>query len=72
MYVVVKGSGVVPESQLLRVVKATPLPMCFRITGLKPGCKAYVSVVGKDVFRRYGPHSKVMLAEVPEQTTAPP
>ena len=69
---VVKGSGVFPKWRTLGVVKAIPLPMCVVITRFQTGCRVCIAVVGKDVFRRYGPYSKILLAEVPEQTAAPP
>ncbi|KAJ0000811.1 hypothetical protein NQD34_005831, partial [Periophthalmus magnuspinnatus] len=53
------GSGVFDVWEKLGERPAEPLPMFFSYIKFKPGHKICVSVIGKDVFGRYGPHSKV-------------
>ncbi|XP_020775580.2 activating transcription factor 7-interacting protein 2-like [Boleophthalmus pectinirostris] len=58
------GTGVFDVWQKLVELTAEPLPMFYTYVKFKPGHKICVSVVGKDTFGRYGPHSKVTCANL--------
>lgn len=61
-----KGSNIFLKWSLIDEVKAFKLPMCVMITKYKQGHKLCVSLLGKDIFGRYGPFSDVVIVNIPE------
>ncbi|KAM4535407.1 uncharacterized protein atf7ip2 [Fundulus diaphanus] len=61
-----KGSGVFLKWDTYDKLEAKSLPMCALINKFKRGHRLCAAVVGKDVFGRYGPFSKVATAILPD------
>lgn len=61
-----KGSGKFPHWEVHDKLEAKALPMCALINNSKRGHRLCAAVVGKDIFGRYGPYSKVATAILPD------
>ncbi|XP_054892225.1 activating transcription factor 7-interacting protein 2 isoform X2 [Poeciliopsis prolifica] len=61
-----KGNGVFLKWDTYDKLQAKSLPMCALINKFKRGHKLCAVVVGKDIFGRYGPYSKVATAILPD------
>ncbi|XP_029015561.1 activating transcription factor 7-interacting protein 2 isoform X2 [Betta splendens] len=62
----VTGTDNFSDWMIVGEVRAIELPIGVMVNKYKSGCKTCVAVVGKDIFNRFGPFSKVVSVVIPK------